>query len=68
MQLRDAPAGRGTEVEAHIAWRPHLGVVGHWAATLRGTDPAIRGRQELKRLKMLLETGEIATAQNRKAS
>lgn len=67
VQLRDAPAGRGTEVEAHVAWRPHLGIVGQWAATLRGADPGMRGRQELKRLKMLLETGEIATSDNRKA-
>lgn len=66
VQLRDAPAGRGTEVEAHVAWRPQGGIVGHWAAMLRGTDPAIRGKQDLKRLKMLLETGEIATSANRK--
>lgn len=65
VRLRDAPAGRGTEVEAHIAWRPTMGIVGHWAATLRGTDPKIRGKQELKRLKMLVETGEIATSDNR---
>ena len=67
VQLRDAPAGRGTEVEAHIAWRPQAGIVGQRAARLRGTDPKIRGKQELKRLKMLLETGEIATSSNRKA-
>lgn len=65
VQLREAPAGRGTEVEAHVAWRPHAGLVGQWAATLRGADPQMRGRQELKRLKMLLETGEIATSKNR---
>ncbi|WP_374303711.1 SRPBCC family protein [Paracoccus sp. (in: a-proteobacteria)] len=67
VQLRDAPAGRGTEVEAHIAWRPRAGIVGQWAARLRGADPKMRGKQELKRLKMLLETGEIATSSNRKA-
>lgn len=66
VQFRDAAAGRGTEVEAHVAWRPHGGIVGHWAAALRRTDPAVRGRQELKRLKMLLETGEIATSANRR--
>lgn len=65
VQLRDAPAGRGTEVEAHVAWMPQAGIVGQWAAALRGADPAMRGRQELKRLKMLVETGEIATAANR---
>ncbi len=67
VQLRDAPAGRGTEVEAHVAWRPQGGFLGQWGASLRGADPAIRGKQDLKRLKMLLETGEIATASNRKA-
>lgn len=67
VMLRDAPAGRGTEVEAHVAWVPRRGIVGRWAAALRGADPAMRGRQELKRLKMLLETGEIATAENRSA-
>ncbi|MTE01278.1 cyclase [Paracoccus sp. YIM 132242] len=67
VQLRDAPANRGTEVEAHIAWRPQAGTVGQWAARLRGTDPKVRGKQELKRLKMLLETGEIATSSNRRA-
>ena len=67
VQLRDAPADRGTEVEAHIAWRPQAGIVGQWAARLRGADPKLRGKQELKRLKMLLETGEIATSSNRKA-
>ena len=67
VQLRDAPAGRGTEVEAHVAWRPRGGVVGQWTAALRGADLMTRGKQDLKRLKMLLETGEIATAANRKA-
>ena len=67
VQLRDAPAGRGTEVEAHVAWRPQGGVVSQWAATLRGMDPLMRGKHDLKRLKMLLETGEIATSANRKA-
>lgn len=67
VQLRDAPANRGTEVEAHVAWKPQAGIVGQWAARLRGADPKLRGKQELKRLKMLLETGEIATASNRKA-
>ncbi|WP_347137467.1 SRPBCC family protein [Paracoccus sp. SSK6] len=65
VQLRDAPAGRGTEVEAHIAWRPQMGIVGRWANALRGADPKMRGKQELKRLKMLVETGEIATSDNR---
>ncbi len=66
VQLREAPAGRGTEVEAHVAYRPKWGLAGHLAARLRGIDPKAQGRQALKRLKMLLETGEIATARNRR--
>ncbi|SIP93187.1 hypothetical protein SAMN05421641_10210 [Paracoccus thiocyanatus] len=62
VQLRDAPAGRGTEVEAHVAWRPRWGAAGRWAAHLGGTDPETLCSQALKRLKMLLETGEIATS------
>ena len=68
VQLRDTSAGRGTEVEAHIAYRPQGGLAGYWLAKLRGVDPKTRGRQALKRLKMLLETGEIATAENRRIS
>lgn len=62
LQLRDAPAARGTEAKAHVAWRPRWGLAGHYAAWMHGTDPGRLCRQALKRLKMLVETGEIATA------
>lgn len=65
VMFRDAPGGRGTQVEAVIAYRPPWGAAGHWIARAFGRDPAVQGRQELKRLKMLVEAGEIATAQNR---
>lgn len=60
------PAGRGTELLAEMDYRPPLGVIGHLTARLRGSDPAVIGRQALKRLKMLIETGEIATAAQRR--
>jgi uncharacterized membrane protein len=60
--LRDAPAGRGTIVTAIIAWVPPTGELGQLLAKLWGREPAVQSRHELKRLKMLLETGEIATA------
>jgi len=62
VMLRDAPGDRGTEVEALIAYRPPYGVAGHWIARAFRRDPKVQGRQDLKRLKMLIETGEIATA------
>jgi uncharacterized membrane protein len=66
--FRDAPGDRGTEVEAIVAYKPPAGELGRWIAKLFQREPAVQGRRELKRLKMLLETGEIATAQNRKSS
>lgn len=64
--FRDAPPGRGTIVEALVAYRPPGGELGRWVAKLFQREPAIQGRRELKRLKMLMETGEIATSNNRK--
>lgn len=60
--FRDAPVGRGTVVEAIVAYKPPAGEAGRMIAKLFGREPEIQGRRELKRFKMLLETGEIATA------
>jgi uncharacterized membrane protein len=60
--FRPAPGGRGTEVSAIVAYRPPGGALGHWIAKVFRRDPRAQGRHELKRLKMLMETGEIATA------
>lgn len=59
--FRDAPGNRGTEVTALIAYMPPMGALGRVVAKLFQADPAIQGRRDLKRLKMFLETGEIAT-------
>ena len=66
VSFRDAPADRGSIVEAHIAYEPPGGELGRLAAKLFRREPAIQGRHELKRFKMLMETGEITTSQNRK--
>ncbi|KAF0677163.1 SRPBCC family protein [Profundibacterium mesophilum] len=66
--FRDAPADRGTEVEAIIAYVPPAGELGRWVAKAFQAEPAIQGRRELRRLKMLMETGEIATNANRKTA
>lgn len=65
--LRASPASRGTEVQLLLAWKPSWGTLGSLYARLRGLDPILLGRQALKRLKMLIETGEVATAENRRA-
>lgn len=60
--FRDTPNGRGTVVEAIVAYKPPAGEVGRVIAKLFGREPEIQGRRELKRFKMLMETGEIATS------
>ncbi len=62
----DAPANRGTIVDLTIAYDPPGGAVGQLIAKLFQREPHIQARRDLKRLKQLIETGEIATsAQNK---
>lgn len=68
VMFTDAPAGRGTVVTAIIAWTPPYGLAGQLVAKVSGRDPAAQTRHELKRLKMLMETGEIATADSHLAT
>lgn len=64
VSFTDAVGDRGTAVTADIHYEPPAGDLGRLAAKLFGAEPNIQARHELKRLKMLLETGEIATAVN----
>ncbi|WP_210530338.1 SRPBCC family protein [Rubellimicrobium arenae] len=66
VMFRDAPGGRGTIVETIISYKPPLGAVGQAVAKLFSAEPSVQARRDLKRLKMLLETGEIATNRNRR--
>ena len=68
LAFSDAPGGRGTRVEATISYAPPMGRAGNWIAKMTGRDPTTLARHALKRMKMLAETGEIATAANRKES
>lgn len=65
-ELRDAPGGRGTEIHAKIAYEPKGGSLGRYAAKLSQKEPGIQLRRDLKRLKSLIEAGEVPTnARNR---
>jgi len=55
------PGGRGTEVRVSMAYDPPAGKLGATFAKLLGTDPGQRLQADLRRLKQLLETGEIPT-------
>jgi uncharacterized membrane protein len=65
VEFRDAPADRGTEVEAVVAYDPPAGELGRWIAKAFQREPSVQGRRDLKRFKMLMETGEVATSKSR---
>lgn len=67
VEFRVAPGGRGTYVTLVIAYDPPGGVLGKWAAKLFRREPEVQARVELKRFKMLMETGEIATSDNQRS-
>lgn len=64
--FRDAPAGRGTYVEFEIDYVPPAGTAGGAVAALMRRSPQIEARHGLKRLRMILEAGEVATPARRK--
>jgi uncharacterized membrane protein len=63
----EAPGDRGTIVTAEIAYEPPGGDLGRLVAKLFRAEPNIQARHELKRFKMLMEAGEIATGANHKS-
>jgi uncharacterized membrane protein len=62
VEFRPGAGGKGTALHVTIIFEPPFGMVGRAVAALFMKDPAIQLRQDLVRLKMLLETGEIATS------
>jgi len=68
VEFRDSPTGRGTFVTVTIAYDPPAGEVGRLLAKLFHREPKIQARQDLRRFKQLMETGEIPTAQPAQAA
>lgn len=60
--FREAQGGRGTEVAATLAISAPGGAAGRAITRFFTATPELQGRREMKRLKMFMETGEIATA------
>lgn len=66
--FRDAPGRRGTEVTLDLEYKAPGGALGRAIAKLFQAEPHLQARRDLKRLKMLMETGEIATNANRRSA
>jgi len=58
-----APGGRGTEVRLNQKFNPPGGRLGVAVARLLGHDPETQAREDLRRLKQLMEAGEIPTVE-----
>jgi len=61
VRFRDAPQGRGTEVKVTLEYIPPAGRLGAAIAGLFGEDPRRQIRDDLRRLRQILETGEVPT-------
>lgn len=62
IEFRDSPTGRGTFVTVTVAYDPPGGQLGRLLAKLLHREPKIQARQDLRRFKQLMETGEIPIA------
>lgn len=59
VRFRPAPGGRGTEVHVQLTYAPPAGRLGAAAAKLFGEDPSQQLHDDLRRVKQVLETGEV---------
>jgi uncharacterized membrane protein len=54
-----APGGRGTEIHLEMGYEPPAGEVGSMVARLFGQEPRQQVQADLRKLKQVLETGEV---------
>jgi uncharacterized membrane protein len=58
-----APRDRGTEVRVRMTYAPPGGMAGRIGAALLGEEPEQQLRDDLRRFKQLMETGEIVRSE-----
>jgi uncharacterized membrane protein len=63
VEFRDAPGDRGTEVSAMIAYQPPFGEAGRLLGPIFREVPEHQMRDSLRRLKQIMETGEVTVSQ-----
>jgi uncharacterized membrane protein len=68
VHFADAPGGRGTIVKVAMDVEPPAGKLGFVLAKLFGEDPDREVREDLRKFKQLMETGEITTSARRRAA
>ena len=63
VRFSDAPGGRGTEVHVTLEYDPPAGRLGQLVAKLFGKEPDVQVREDLRRFKQVMETGETPRVQ-----
>jgi uncharacterized membrane protein len=63
VRFEPATGGRGTRIHVSIKYAPPAGKLGVAVAKLFGEDPKKQVREDLRRFKALMETGEIPTTE-----
>ncbi|HEX3035278.1 MAG TPA: SRPBCC family protein [Thermodesulfobacteriota bacterium] len=64
VRFERAPAGRGTTIRVSLQYNPPASKIGSTIAKLFGEEPDQQIREDLRRLKQLMETGEVPTTQS----
>lgn len=60
VRFREAPGGQGTEVDVELVYAVPGGKLGRTIARLLGEHPEQQAKDDLRRFKQLVETGEVA--------
>ena len=60
VRFQPAPGARGTEVRVQLQYRPPAGTLGRGVAWMFGEEPDQQIREDLRRFKQIMETGEVA--------
>lgn len=63
LRFVEAPSDQGTEVHAGLSYEPTAGKVGEMLAKALGDDPAQKVKDDLRRFKQLVETGEVVRSE-----
>jgi uncharacterized membrane protein len=63
VRFAHAPGSRGTEVRVHLHYSPPAGRLGRGIAWLLGSDPESQIREDLRRFKQILETGQVVLSE-----
>jgi len=64
----EADGGRGTQVRVVLDYIPPAGAVGAWVAKMFGEEPSTQIKDDLRRFKQLMETGEIPTTEGQSSA